>query len=323
MGPLQEIRSSGGLGPNGAELLYGVVLTVAIARNFPPPVGHTKWDASAVQEVAHEFLTDGRGEKRLSDLAVRAVDEDSFKRLLHKAVLNFHRDRSRKTDFGALVRRVSEVLNSDDRFEKETGEPARWRLARGPSLPSTVPQPVLAAAASEEPNVTIPAWTSTRRRAPLADLDTFRRLCERILTAAQGSLTSVDVAHAIALRLDPGRVPLTLELDVMEGLAARADEARTESEVLGRMEAAEMFEQLDDRDRILLATWTRPVRDLSEVIGLGHSQAGVLRQRLAARIASELEGDEEGESVVLELQSLAADWMRDRTTGHGSALSRD
>jgi calcineurin-like phosphoesterase family protein len=89
------------------------------------------------------------------------------------------------------------------------------------------------------------------------------------------------------------------------------------------MEAAEMFEQLDDRDRILLATWTRPVRDLSEVIGLGHSQAGVLRQRLAAKIASELEGEEEGESVVLELQSLAAEWMRDRTTGHGSTLSRD
>ncbi len=323
MGPFEEIRASGAIGPNGAKLLYSVVFTVAMARNFPPPEGHSQWDESAVQEAAHEFLAEPRGEKRLADLAVRATDEGSFRRLLHKAVLNFHRDRSRKTDFGALVRRVTEVLSGDDAYVREPGEPARWRLADGPSEPSSVPAPRLAAAAAEEPNVTIPRWRSNRRRAPLADKETFRRLCGRVLTAADGTLTSADIAHAIALRLDPGRVPLTLELDVTEGLAGRVDEARTESEVLGRLEAAEMFEQLDDRERILLATWNRPVRDLSEVVGLGHSQAGVLRQRLAGKIAGQLEGDEEAEKVVLELQSLAAAWMRDRTTGRGSALSRD
>lgn len=322
MGPYEELQSTGRLGYSGVQLLYKVIYTVAMARNFPPPEGHTQWDETAVQEAAHDFLADDRGKKRLADLAVRAVDERSFERLLHKSALNFHRDRSRKTDMGALVRRVAEVLDRSDVFEKTEGQPARWYLVDGPRDPSAIPPPRLATAASEEPNVTVPRWKSSRRRAPLADFDTFERLCRRVLGVANGSLTAVDLAHAIASRLDPGRVPLTVGLDVLEGLPDRTADARTETEVLGRIEAAALFEALPDRERILLATWERPVRDLSEVLGLGHSQANILRQRLARRLASELKDDEEAESVVTELRALAGDWIRERTIGRGSTFSR-
>lgn len=322
MGPHEELQSTGRLGYSGAQLLYKVVYTVAMARNFPPPEAHAQWDEQAVQEAAHDFLAEDRGKKRLADLAVRAVDERSFERLLHKSVLNFHRDRSRKTDMGALVRRVAEVLDRSDIFAKTDGQPPRWSLVDGPSEPSPVPPPRLAVAASEEPNVTVPRWESSRRRAPLADFDTFERLCRRVLGAANGSLTAAELAYAVASRFDPGRVPLTVELDVLERLPDRTADARTEREVLGRIEAAALFEALPDRDRILLATWERPVRDLSEVLGLGHSQANVLRQRLARRLANELKDEEEAEDVVTELRALASDWIRQRTIGRGSTFSR-
>jgi hypothetical protein len=98
-------------------MLYRAVQTVAIARNFPPPDGHLRWDPDAAMEVAHEFLVGERGRKRIADLAIRATDDASFERLLHAAVLNFHRDRSRRTNVAALLRRDADV--------PEHGPPAR------------------------------------------------------------------------------------------------------------------------------------------------------------------------------------------------------
>jgi hypothetical protein len=194
-------------------------------------------------------------------------------------------------------------------------------LADGPTQPSTAQPSQLVAAVSEETDISVPRWESTRRRAPQADFATFERLIRRVLGAARGSLTARQIAEAIASRLDPRRSPLTVELDVLERLPDPSSDAQTENEALGRLQAADLFEHLSDRERILLATWERPVRDLSEVLGVAHSQSSVLRQRLATRLADELSQDKEAESVVYELFRLATDWMRERTTGHGSTLS--
>lgn len=320
MGAYEELRSTGRLGPEGARLLYKAVRVVAEARNFPPPEGHANWDRTATEDSAHEFLDGERGRRRLADLVLRAADEESFVRLLHGAVLNFHRDRSRRTDMGALIRRVSDVLKRSDFFVESQEDPSRWCLSEGPQEPSTVPPPRLAAATSAE-DVTVPRWESTRRRAPLADFSTFERLCRRVLEAAHGSLSVSDVAHAIAQRLDPRRVPLTLELDFFERQAGYGAEGETA--ILGRLQAADIFERLSDRERILLATMDRPVRDLQEVLGLSHSQASVLRRRLTARLAMDLEGDEDPDTVVSELRSLAISWMLDRTTGASPTFSQE
>jgi hypothetical protein len=321
MGAYEELRSTGRLGPEGAQLLYRVVQVVARARNFPPPEGHSQWDRNAAVDAAHDFIDGDRGRRRLADLAVRAIDQPSFERLLHTSVLNFHRDRSRRTDMGALIRRVGDVLDDSELFRRINGEPARWHLTDGQAKPSTAQPSHLAAAVGEETDITVPKWESTRRRAPQADFGTFERLTRRVLVAANGSLTVRQIAEAIAARLDPRRSPLTVELDVFERLPDPSSDAQTEDEVLGRLQAADLFEHLSDRERILLATWERPVRDLSEVLGVAHSQASVLRQRLATRLAGELREDKEAESVVYELFKLATHWMRERTTGHGSTLS--
>ncbi len=320
-GAYDELVSAGRLGPLCARMLYGAVQTVAIARNFPPPDGHVRWDQDAAMDVAHDFLDGERGRKRITDLALRATDDASLERLLHAAVLNFHRDRSRRTDVGALIRRVGDVLDRSDLFQESAAGPSRWHLRGAPATPGTARPSALARAAADEPEVTVPRWASERRRAPRADFDSFERLIRRVLMAADGSLTASQIALALSARLDPRRTPLTVELDVLERLPDRSADAQTEDQVLGRLHSADVFDRLSDRDRILIATWEKPVRDLGDVLGVGHSQAGALRQRLAVRLAGELAGDRGPEIVVSELRALAAEWMRKRTAGHGTAFS--
>src|SRR5262249_38292870 len=114
-------------------MLYRAVQTVAIARNFPPPDGHVRWDQDAAMDVAHDFLDGERGRKQITDLALRATDDASLERLLHAAVLNFHRDRSRRTDVGALIRRVGDVLGTSDHFPASAAHPPRRHLPRAPA----------------------------------------------------------------------------------------------------------------------------------------------------------------------------------------------
>jgi hypothetical protein len=302
-------------------MLYRAVQTVAIARNFPPPDGYARWDRDAAMDVAHDFLDGERGRKRIADLAIRATDDASLERLLHAAVLNFHRDRSRRTDVGALIRRIGEVLDRSDLFQEVATNPPRWHLPDAPATPSTAHPSALARAAAEEPAVTVPRWESERRRAPQADFDSFERLIRRVLLAAHGALTAAQISLALSARLDPRRAPLTVELDVLERLPDRSADGQTEDQVLGRLHSAEVFDRLSDRERILIATWERPVRDLGAVLGVGHSQAGILKQRLAVRLAGELAGDHGPEIFVTELRALATEWMRERTAGYGPTFT--
>lgn len=320
-GAYEELVSAGGLGPQCARLLYRAVQTVAIARNFPPPDGHIRWDADAAMDVAHDFLDGERGRKRITDLAIRATDDASLERLLHAAVLNFHRDRSRRTDAGALIRRVGDVLDRSDLFQETGAGPSRWHLRGTPATPSTARPPALETAAAEETAVTVPRWASERRRAPQADFDSIERLIRRVLMAADGSLTAAQISRALSARLAPRPSPLTMQLDVLERLPDRSTDAQTEDQVLGVLHSADVFDRLSDRERTLIATWEKPVRDLGEALGVGHSQASTLRQRLAARLAGELAGDHGPEIVVNELRALATKWMRERTAGHGTAFT--
>jgi hypothetical protein len=87
---------------------------------------------------------------------------------------------------------------------------------------------------------------------------------------------------------------------------------------MGTSSSARRVMTRPDRERILIATtWEKPVRDLGEVLGVGHSQAGTLRQRLAGELA----GGHGPEIVVNELRALATEWMRERTAGHGPAFT--
>lgn len=313
MTPLEELLASGRLGREGARALYRTVRAVAIVRGFPPPEGRPGWDADAVAEVAHDFLTDERTPRRLTHLAVHAVDDESFDRILHRMVLNFLRDGGRRTEIGRLMLRLRDVLGDSDEFVAEPGD--RWRLASQPPQPSSIPPTVLVRAASAETDVTVPRWSAqSRRRPPAADAASLARLCRRVLEAAAGTVPLDQLAQSIAPRL--GLTPLPLaqpvdDRDPLEGVAA----AQHADGVVDSMRAAEILAILSQRERLLLAAAGTPVRELRAVIGVGPSQAAELQGRLRALLASELRDDENYEAVFFHLVDQARTWATDRTTG--------
>jgi hypothetical protein len=313
MTPREELVSAGQLGQAGAELLYKTVWLVAVGNRFPPPAGSTSWDETAVAETAHDFVKDERGPKRLLDIAVRSVDEPSFQRLLDAAVLNFLRDVARATDLGKLILRVKEILHDEGGFTAVTGQPERWTLTGGPIAPSGL-GPEQLAAATAGVTVVVPKWTSQRRDAPLADRPSFIRLMTSVLTAAAGSLTAVDIAHALTARLDHRRAPLTMPLDIRERISepgpAGGDPA---AHTIAELHAIDIFNSLSDRERIIITTLDRNVRDLSQLIDTGKTQAALARQRLVDRLRDELTDDDDPDTTASILCDLCDGWIERRT----------
>jgi len=320
MTPREEVLAEQRIGPAGAALLYRLVRVVAISRNFPPPPGSPGWDDTAVTETAHDFLDGERGRRRVADIAIRSVDEITFERIMEAAVVNHLREVSRRTDMGKLVLRVTEILTDEGDFQRVASQPSRWTLTGGRTAPSTVPDTQLATAVVST-QVTIPAWNSERRSAPLADRETFIRLLQAVLAAADGSLTAADMAQALATRLDHRRTPLSIELDVLESIAERAPRQDPAAQATTSIRAAQIFDQLDDRSRVLIALYEQPVRDLGEVLAIGKSQAGLLRQRLTGWLREELKDDTEAEETIAEIRRLCESWAERRTMAPGATFT--
>jgi hypothetical protein len=317
---LDELVAEGRLGPLGARHLYRVVRAVVVAHGFPPPAGRRSWDSDGLTEVAHDFLADARTPARLGHLAVHAVDEASFDRLLHRMVLNHLRDGGRRTEIGRLMLRLRDVLGRSDTFAAEPGD--RWRLASEPSRPSRASLATLADAAAAEAHIDVPRWSpQTRRRPPVADAASLQRLCQRVLEVAAGTVALDDLARSIAPRLGLSPTPLAQALDDHARLDA-VEAPQYADSALDGMRAAEILAILSQRERLLLAATGTPVRDLRAVIGLGPSRAAELQGRLRAVLAMELRDDDRYESVFFHLVDQAKAWAASRATGHPGALPR-
>jgi hypothetical protein len=317
MTPREEVLAEQRIGPAGAALLYRLVRMIALSRNFPPPPGSVGWDDVAVTETAHDFLDGERGRRRVADIAIRSVDEITFERIMETAVVNHLREISRRTDMGKLVVRVTEILTDEDDFQHVASQPARWTIKGGRAEPSAVPDTQLATAVVST-QVKIPAWSSERRSAPLADRESFIRLLRAVLTVADGSLTAADLSQALATRLDHRRTPLSIELDVLESIAERAPRQDPAVQATTTVRAAQIFDQMDDRSRVLIALYEQPLRDLGEVLAIGKSQAGLLRQRLTDWLREELKDDTEAEETITEIRKLCESWLEDRNTAPGA-----
>src|SRR5687768_6264149 len=320
MAPLEELRADGRLGPEGARLLYRVVRTVVVGHGFPPPGERPAWTGEAVAETAHEFLADERTPKRLAHLLVHALDDDSFRRILHRMVLNFLRDGGRRTEIGRLMLRLRDVLGRSDEFVVEAGD--RWRLEKQPPAPSTAPPAVLVEAAARERQVDVPRWSAqTRRRAPAADAASLERLCRRVLEAAAGTVALDELAQAVAPRLGLTPTPLAHPPDDSDPFESIAGPQHADA-VLDGLRAAEIFAMLNRRERLLLAAAGTPVRELRSVIGVGPSQAAEIQARLRALLAAELQDDDGYEAVFFHLVDQAKAWVRHQPTGQPDAIDR-
>jgi hypothetical protein len=297
----------GEVGDQFVALLQRTVRAVAIARNFPAPDGHQRWDASAVASAVSDFLASPQTPRRLTDLATHCRTEDALKRRLQETVRNFFADRGRRTPVGRLVLRINEVLHDDPNFERRG---RYWAFAGSTSEPAAVDMDALVAAIAAVDVVVPTAWTTGTRQGPDADAPSVVRLATAALTAAGGPLRASDIAQVAAKRLGLGGAPLSIEATAFDPPSpSPVSFDATGDEVLLDMRANEVcFGRLNDHERLAIGLPAVPVAKLGPTLGVSGSKAALIRRRAVAILQHEL-GDEEGGQIVADaVLELARSW---------------
>jgi hypothetical protein len=306
----EEVRTCGAFGEEATVELYRCVRAVARAGNFPPPEGHPSWTLDAVIETAHDVFADSRGPQRLVELAVKASDDASFRRLLEQVVRNYLRDQARATTKGRLVRRLRELLEADPRFAVV---PRDRPGARNIELSDGTTPGVwngrlsdLVAAAYKVTEVSVVRWRpEARRQSPVADAASLTAVCEAVLRAAGASLPVSDLADVVAARFAVGRGPVVTPVDDIEPWSpstSTIDEADAEAEI--RAGAERLISQLTPRERLVLAYLDRPVRQIADLTGLGKSVAAEVASRVRQIVGQVLGADEQREAMFAFARSL-------------------
>jgi hypothetical protein len=311
---LDELRA-GRPGDEFVALLGRTIRAVAVARNFPPPDDLTSWGDEAVARTISEFAADPQTPRRLLDLSMTCATGQALRARLQGTVRNFLADLGRRTPVGKLVVRINDVLANRDEFVRQSG---RWCLAGGPAVPAEVDVGRLAGAIRPH-EIVVPKWShEARRGAPVADAQTVASLCKTMLETAGGALSTRALAAAIAVRLDLGHAPTSLEAASLDpawnqtgvGADATADAALRETR------AVEVFTLLNDRERLALGWPEYTVRDLAPILGVGGSQAHIIRRRATEILKAELVDDPDAESVAGRILELARSWAEE-WTGRG------
>jgi hypothetical protein len=315
MSARDELRG-GRLGDSFAMLLYRCVRVAARTHNFPPPEGHDSWTAEAVFEVGHDFLASANVGRRLTEMALRADDDAELGWLLTQSVVNFLRERSRRTALGRLIRRLREVLAADDRFTVvPAGVPGAGNVmlaGEARTEPFGGRESDLMAAAFAVDHVTMVRWRpNARREGPLADRQSLVDVCAAVLGAARASLRWADLAAIVGSRfgLDPRTVPATTAVDGLDGELLRfvPHAISLPGQDLARSEIARaVLDQLTPREKLVLAWLGEPVRTIADQTGLAVSTAGVLKQRVTDRLRTLLVDDPDAEATALACRDLAA-----------------
>lgn len=309
MTALDELRS-GQVGDRFLWLLQRTIRAVAVARNFPAPQDRDRWDEAAVAQTAADFLTHPATSRRLADLATHCRSDDALRRRLQATVRNFLADAGRRTPVGRLVLRLNEVLSDDDRFERQGRS---WALVGASDTPAAVDIDALLAASSPVEIVVPAAWATGLRQGPDIDAPSVVKVVEALLGAAGGPLSVGVLAQVTARRLGIAGAPLSIDasaFDPPEHSSPSTD--ATGSRALLDLRAAEVFELLNDHERLSLGLPALPVAKLGPVLGMSGSSAAVVRKRAVAILRNELESEEDGQAVADAVLDRARTWAEHR-----------
>lgn len=302
MTALHELKA-GTIGSEFLALLQRTVRAVAVSRGFPAPEGHPSWDAAAVNSAVNDFLSSPQTSRRLSDLATRCRTNDALRRQLQEAIKNFYADSGRRTPIGRLVLRINEVLRGDSSFERRG---AFWAVEGSVAEPPVVNHDDLVAAIAAVEVVVPTAWTGNRA-GPDIDAPSVRRLALAALTAAGGPLRVGDIAQAVARRLGLGGAPLSIEATAFDVPSSR-DDLDAENRVVFEARAREVFECLNDYERVALGLPGVPVAKLGPMLGVSGSKAALIRKRAVTILQEELRDEEDGQVVADAVLDFVRDW---------------
>ncbi|MBB3606624.1 hypothetical protein FHT40_006315 [Mycolicibacterium sp. BK556] len=265
------------------------------------------------EDVMQHFLVD-RIKPLTASLLSQATGDDSLAKLVRMSIRNWLIDRARETGTGHIRRTVEKVLSAATDFEcvaDGEGGAGRWRLAGNGAQPWSGSVGDLTAAAWSVRDVRIPKWSSTTRRAPLADRESLVAIIRSVLASAGGS---VEIAHLVAVfanrfaaALDPCFVsidddddPIDVEsaaLDPEESLIAdevALDIATAAAQIAGRLTEIErgIVPILHDSSAIRLK------------LGKGRTQCAAFAARLKAKIRELAGTTDDAQAIVREVVAL-------------------
>lgn len=314
-GPWENLRRSGALDSAAVELFYEAVDAVRRFDRFPPPEGAGSWTADAVAEMAHQFLYGEGGPERLAKLVATATDEASFERLVEAAVRNEFRLQARQSDTGAALRALTHAVEQDQTIVIAGATPTTrtWSLASHQgSLPYSGSVGPLIDAAYAVPEVRAARWSpDSRRRAPIAEPESLRRVLRAVLTEAGAPLSPRQMLEVVLARF-----PLiTTERTEFDAANLTGHVSSPDAALL----AAEVWEQLSDNERLVAGVLDLPVRDMANATGLSRSTAS--RAAAAARqvLSAYLRDVDDPATVVAALAAASAAARERGTMRAGSA----
>ncbi len=304
MTALDELRC-GQVGDDFLALLQRTIRAVAIARNFPAPDGHDRWDADAVTTAVGDFLASTQTPRRLTDLATHCRTDEALKRRLQETIRNYLADHGRRTPVGRLVLRINEVLATEPTFERRG---RYWSLKGSNADPAIVDIDGLIAATAAVEVVVPTAWTG-ERQGPDTDAASVVRLAHAALTAAGGPLRAADIAQAVARRVGLGGAPLSIEATAFDPPSSGTSADATGDEALSNMRAREVFfGSLNDSERVSIGLLESPVAKLGPILGVSGSTAALIRKRAETILKCELRDEEGGQAVADAVLELARSW---------------
>ena len=248
---------------------------------------HTRelgWIEADHVQLAMEFFTQEDAVGRLTALCEKAVDENTFNRLLYRVLDNLLLDRHRQTEAGAAARRIKRLLGSDQRFI-EAPMAGSWSTPRmGRALWDGDEAPLLAAAGNFR---FIPLeYATDRRRSPVISDSDLLDLLELVIETAGGAVPLSTLVHMVRQRTGLGAVPTFVEL-------IDEDEGYDEDELVLRHEARALLGRLDERERVLLRYSETTVRRKAEILGVSPSSVSNITARLREKLTPYHVGDQD------------------------------
>ncbi len=315
-GAWEELRTTEEVGPLTIELVYDTVDAVRRFDRYPPPDGSDRWDETAVQEFAHEFLVGDGATERLTRLVATATDEESFERLLETAVRNEFRMQARRTDTGAALRALTHAVGQDDDIvvAGTTTTTRTWSLSEHrDNATYSGSHEDLVKAAYAVPDVRSARWSHTsRRRAPIAEPDSLRRVIRAVLDRA-----AAPVPPRLMLDVTLARFPLIAGGDIELSDEVAPDDNHSPA---ARLLAAEVWEQLTDNERLVAGILDQPVRDIADATDLSRSTAHRAVTSVREVLAAFLSDLDDQAGVVAALAALSAS-VRSRGTDRAGSAS--
>lgn len=320
MSAYQEL-SSGVVGRDTAQLVYETVAAVARIHRFPPPEGTDRWDADAVQDLAHDFMARD-GFRGLIRLALTATDDPSLERLLDTSVRNYLRDTARSTVAGRISRSITRRLESMSNVRRVTGSGASalWMLdgsdpdGAAPSL-----EDLVASAYKLTGLATARVVARSQRGAALVDPESLEAVLRDALETAGCPLESSALLSVVTARfpvlVEGDTAPLDEAVDVPGQPVGQPLEVRAAAD--------EVWAQLEHRERLALpvAAGSATVREMEEELGV--SRSSIQRAATSAKAVLEVTVPAEDAQAVLRELHQRAEILRGGTLETRSPSSPD